>query len=397
MKKNVLIPLFLLLTTALSAENGGGENVVRSEHYEITIMNPGETTGPILARELEARFAFYNRIFHFDTRPLELPLKVRLFSDQKPYNDYVASRLGSYRPGAVYLHYNRQEMRELVINRGSRDEEAMLPSQIFIQFLRGFIPNPPAWLREGFTIYFNNLRFKGSTGESGDSLVYEENLDWLEAVKRLGRNGPSPKDILQAGPQENDQNFQICSWALVSFFLNSGNSGYSRALYEIFMTLSRDAGVENNNAEVMRRISLWTDLGTMSTDYYAYINSRKTFIEFMEDGRRAYGSKIPGSAAAAFRNALALQPENHAPHYYLGLLAFESKDHDGADKYYQSALRYGADEALVSYARGINAVAAGKTDDAVRFLEQAGAVSPSLYKARTDELIRQIHQGMIGK
>jgi tetratricopeptide (TPR) repeat protein len=397
MKKNILIPLLFLLGAALFAENGGDENVIQSDHYEITVMSPGESSGQVLARELEARFAFYNRIFHFDTRLLELPLKVKIFSDQRAYNDYVASRLGSYRPGAVYLHYNRREARELVINRGSRDEEAILPSQAFLQFLRGFIHNPPAWIREGFTIYFNNLRFKGNSGGAGDSLVYEENLDWLEAVKRLGRNGPSPGDILRAGPEENGQTFQICSWALVSFFLNSGNSGYSRALYEIFMALSRDAGVEDNSAEVTRRFNLWTDMGALSADYYAYVNSRKTFMELMEDGRRAYGSKIPQSAAAAFRNALTLQPENHAPYYYLGLLAYESKDYDEADKHYQSALRYGADEALISYARGLNAATAGKTDEAVRFLEQAGAASPSLYKARTDELIRQLYQGMIGK
>ena len=61
-----------------------------------------------------------------------------------------------------------------------------------------------------------------------------------------------------------------------------------------------------------------------------------------------------------------------------------------AERYYQSAMQYGADPVLVQYALGLNAAAAGKKDEAVRFLEGAAAAAPERYRDRVRELLSRL-------
>jgi hypothetical protein len=161
---------------------------------------------------------------------LETPLKVQVFLHPDAYDEYVSAHLGESRSGAVYIHYREADKRELVINRFSPDEGKALPYQAFIQYLRAFVPNPPPWMREGFAIYFSTLNFSPE-----GNLIYEENLSWLESVKKLGVASPPLEEILLG-----DQNSIPAglSWAAVSFFLNSSNEDYFRSLTESFMLLS---------------------------------------------------------------------------------------------------------------------------------------------------------------
>jgi hypothetical protein len=132
---------------------------LRTSHYEINIEEGAESATQALSTELELRFDVYNRLFRFDPAALASPLKVRVFVDRDAYDSYVTARVGQSRPGAVYLHYNQIERRELLVCKGSPEEASMLGHQVFTQFLRGFVANPPAWIREGFAIYFSGLKF----------------------------------------------------------------------------------------------------------------------------------------------------------------------------------------------------------------------------------------------
>jgi tetratricopeptide (TPR) repeat protein len=350
-----------------------------------------------LARELELRFEVYRRLFRFDPSAAAFPLKVRVFTDQDLYEAYILEGLGSTRPGAVYLHYGQREKRELVIHRGSPEEGSMLPHQTFIQFLRAHIPNPPAWLREGFAIYFSSLTFdpSGEDGKGGGKnegvLLYEENLAWLETAKNLGAEA-SIKNLLEAdsGDEALTLNFKVASWALVSFFLRSGREDYYRTLLESFMLLSPEASAADNGRAVARRISLWTDFEAMERDYGAYIRSRKTFAEFVEEGRRAYAAGDDPEAELSFVEALNQKPRHHAPYYYLGLIYYKERNFDTAEEYYLSSLKYGAEEALVYYALGINAYSAGRGADAKSWLEKAAAANPEKYGTRTAELLKNL-------
>jgi tetratricopeptide (TPR) repeat protein len=358
---------------------------VKGQYYEI--LSEGDVVdAAALVKELELRMGEYNRLFHFDPSLISAPLQVRVFRNKAGYDAYVSARLGRTRDGAVYLHYNQAERRELIVHRGSPEEGRLLSHQAFIQYLRAFIPNPPAWMREGFAIYFNTLGFDAQRGE----LQYEENLAWLETVKSLGNQAPSLRSVLLADAEGIPDHFQSVSWALVSFLLNSGGETYFRALTEAFMVLSPTASATENGDAVMKRLSLWVDPDTLSADYRAYLISRKTFAELLEAGQRAYGAKDPVSAELNFISALNQRPAHYAPYYYLGLLAYEERNYDMAEQYYRSAIQYGADPALVRYALGLNAASAGRTVEAIDYLEQAAAASPERYRTRVESLIRRL-------
>ncbi|MDR2110663.1 MAG: hypothetical protein LBP32_05085 [Spirochaetaceae bacterium] len=377
-----------LLVSAVSAQNDTAlfELAGAAGQYYEVLSDGGKADAETLVRELELRFDVYNRLFRFDPSLISAPLKVRAYRDREAYDNYVSARLGRPREGAVYLHYSQGDRRELVLHRGSGGEETIFPHQAFIQFLRAFIPYPPAWMREGFAIYFTTLGFNRETGE----LTYEENLAWLETVKHLAQESLVLDRVFFADRGAPPEHFQPLSWSVISFFLNSGQGTYFRTLTESFRVLSPSATAAENSEAVMGYISRWTDPETMQKDYETYLMSQKTFAELIDEGQKAYAAKDTVTAELSFYSALDQKPAHYVPYYYLGLLAYEEQNYDMAEQYYRSALQYGADAALVYYALGLNAAAAGRGGDAAGFLEQAAAASPERYKNRVQDLINRL-------
>jgi tetratricopeptide (TPR) repeat protein len=185
-------------------------------------------------------------------------------------------------------------------------------------------------------------------------------------------------------------NFQAAAWALTSFFLNSGNEDYFRILGELFMVLYPDNSTMDNALAVTRRLNISADMEALEQDYRAYIMSRQTFPELIASGRAALADKNLAAAEQYFSSALDIHPKHFAPFYYLGLLAYENKDYDTAERYYQTALDYGADAPLVNYALGLNAASAGRSSDAVGYLETAASDAPDRYGEKTKDLISRI-------
>ena len=374
----------------------GNASALGRNLYEITADAAAGSSVSGLRRELELRFDVYNRLFRFDPSRLAAPLRVRVFGDKTAYDKYIVDRLGETRPGAVYLHYNEGARRELVINQGSPDAGSVVSHQAFIQYLRAFVPNPPGWMREGFAIYFSTLSVdaQGKTN-------YEENLLYLDPAKSLGGKLPSAKTILSSdvsktppknGPQDSTgvpEDFQIASWALVSFLL-SGNQDYFRALTDSFMLLSPSAGAAANSQAVLNRFAVWYNFDAMDRDFRAYLVSRKTYRELIEDGQKAYSLGDSMNAELAFMTAMDQRPSEYAPYYYLGLISYGEKDYDTAEQYYLSSLAKGADEALVNYALGVNAAAAGRAKDAGDYLRKAARADPAKYQTKVDELLKKI-------
>ncbi|MDR1147657.1 MAG: hypothetical protein LBK66_03415 [Spirochaetaceae bacterium] len=387
MKKIVIALLFAAaILSPLMAQYDAANPIrveVRNQYFNV-ISDGGSYDAEMLCREMEIRFDTYNRLFRFNPAALTGPLRIVSFSSKTAYDSYVSSKLGSTRDGAVYLHYSQPERRELVVNRGSPEEERMLAHQAFIQFFRAFIPYPPSWMREGFAIYFNTLKFDPETRE----LRYEENLSWLETVKNLGPHQPSLESVFLSDLNGMPEYFQPVSWAIVSFFLNNGGNGdYFRAITEAFMLLSPSNSAAENSQVVMERLTSWNTLEKMRADYNNYIASRKTFAELIDLGQTAYTVKDIENAESYFLAALYQKPVHYAPYYYLGLLASEDSNYDMADAYYRSALQYGADSALVKYALGINAATAGRNSEAIAYLEEAAYESPERYKEKADSII----------
>jgi tetratricopeptide (TPR) repeat protein len=388
MKKRALI-LLSALGLSLGVFPLGAQDKVRTEHYEIAAENGAGPAADLLSKELELRFAVYNRLFRFDPAALAAPLKARVFADRAGYDGYVTARLGTAGAGAVYLHYSDAARRELVVFGDREENQAALAYQAFIQFLRAFVANPPSWIREGFAVYFSTLKFNPRE----EDLSYEENLAWLESVKNARAERPSLQAVISADLEENPerpQDLRIFSWSVVSFFLNNGRDDYFRTLTECFMTLSPSAPAKENALAVRDRINLWNDPRIMEEDYRSYLEARKTFAEFMEEGRRAYAAGETEAAEQAFMGALEQRPSHYAPWYYLGLLLYDQKDHSAAEAYYQKSLECGADQAFVSYALGLNAISAGRNGDAAVWLEKAAQEDPSRYKTRVADLMGRL-------
>ena len=397
--KKILLALFLLSFSVWAEETG-------RPLYSISADAGAAAAVPGITRGMESRFDFYNRLFRFDTSLLSGPLRVRVFSGQEAYNQYLTERLRNrdIEPEAMYLHYDQIEQRELVINLESYAKTSMLAYQAFVQYFRAFIANPPAWMLEGFAIFFSGLRVDDSGVAN-----YEENLNWLVPVKSLGDKLPSPNAIFLADPAGTFPagifparklpagktapidfgEFQISSWALVSFLLNS-EGDYFRTLTDSFMLLSPSAGAEENSLAVTKRFSAWNDFDAMDREFRDYLASRKTFREFMEDGHRAYSQGSLMNAELSFTSAMDLRPSDYAPYYYLGLIFYERNNYDMAEQFYLAGLERGADAALLNYALGINAASAGRTQKATEYLYKAAALDPAKYRPRVEDVLKRI-------
>jgi tetratricopeptide (TPR) repeat protein len=370
-------------------ETPDGPNVVEGDHYRV-FFDGDEADAALLLKELELRMDFYNRLFHFDGERLAGPLQVRSIADAGAYETYVRARLDQAPPGAVYLHYGRPERRELAINRGSEAEAAMVAHQAFIQYLRAFVPNPPSWMRDGFAIMFSSLRFDPAAEE----LAYDENLAWLDTVKKLGSGAAPPRLLMLADTDEYARggidNFKPLSWALASFFLNYDTENYFRSLTEMFMVLSPDADAAENSLAAAKRLTLWTDFETLAGDYQNYLESKNSFSGLVEAGQKAYSRGDFEAAEQLFAQARSMRPDHAVPCYYQGLLAYGARDYARAEELYNAALSAGADAALVRYALGLNAVSAGRAADGIRYLEQAAAAEPDRFGEKAAGIIGKL-------
>ena len=369
----------------IDSESRGGFPMQRTAHFDIRIdpLDVSQQEAQALGLQMEGRLAVYNQIFRFDTGRLAMPLRVRAFRSRELYESHVGSRLsGEVPPGAVYLHFAQAELRELVIHLGNEGDA--LPFQAFIQFLRAFVPNPPAWIRDGFAVHFATLGF-----DEGGEPTHRENLVWLDAIRGM-RELPSPASIMRTAAPASVENFPGLAWSLVSFFLNSGNENYLRSLTESFVMLSYANTAEENAIAVANRIEMWNDMDEMAIDHLNYLNSLRSFSEVIAEGQAAYGASRTAEAEAAFRRALEIRPDHYVPWYYLGLLAYNTGDTETAERYYRIALYLGGDTASMLYALALNAATAGRTDEAVELLLEIAAIAPDRFGERARTLIAQL-------
>ena len=114
------------------------------------------------------------------------------------------------------------------------------------------------------------------------------------------------------------------------------------------------------------------------------------YHDFMAEGHRAYSGGDFSDAEYFFYNAMYLRPQEFAPYYYLGLVYYENGDHNLAEYLFMASLHRGADRALVSYALGLNAAAAGRLADALNHLDEAVTLEGSSFEAPVNELKRRL-------
>jgi hypothetical protein len=386
---------FLLLVAALAALSFATAQVsageASSDHYGV-LSELGQERAEALSRQLEAYYGLYNTLFRFDDAELKAPLNVREFKDKGAFDAYLGQVVGQTKDDFVYLHYPNPERSELLLfGKDEPDFSASLAHQAFVQFLKAYVPNPPLWMREGLAVWFESARWD----DESSKLDFPENLAWLETAKSLKeRSLLMPLDkLLSIGQDEARSELDVFypqSWALVSFLLNSEDKTYNRLLWDSISALRVDAGLDGNQAAVLRLVESWYGLPEAEAAFGDYLAGRKTFPELVALGVRKYADKAWDEAASAFDAAMAMNEASYVPPYYLGLIAYAKNDFSVAEYRYKAALELGCDPAITNYALGVNAYAQNRLDDAKAFLALAKEAAPDRYGTKVDELVAKI-------
>jgi tetratricopeptide (TPR) repeat protein len=396
MKKAVLsiLIVFVLAPLAVNAQSPAVYEVA-SGQYQIT-SEVSQEHAVSVGKNLDALFELYNSRFRFDPARLPAKLNVRIMASKQRYDEYMHRFVSRSRDDFTYLHYSDPVKCELVGYAGDITSFRLaLNHQAFIQFLRAFIPNPPLWIREGFAIFFENTFFDETSG----TILYQENLAWLDTLKDLAA-GTGEKKLLPLqdlmnidadGVRGSLDVFYPQAWGLVSFLTNTVDVNYSRLLWDSIAALDTAAGLEQNENIVYERVFRWYNEDNLNSDFIAYIESRKSFRSLVKDGIDLYSRNSLEEAEKTLREAVKLDGSNFVPYYYLGLISYARKDYERADREYAAALEKGAQPAVIYYAMGINALAAERLEDALECLKKAGEADPA-YVQRAEDLARRIRK-----
>lgn len=379
-----------VLVSALAAQ-GANFAQARSDHYAVW-TETGQARAEELAKVLESLFTLFEEDMRFDSERLTGRLTVRVFRDKAGFDAHLTQLVGETKSDFVYLHYPTPERSELLVfEKEDPDFSASLAHQAYVQYLKAFIPNPPLWIREGFAVYYERAAWDKTAG----AVVFKENTAWLETLKALQNSGKllGIEALLTASPERSESArdvFYPQSWAFISFLLDGREPRYARFLWDSLALLAPAAGLEENQRAVFELFRRWHDGKTAQEDFLAWLGSRKTFAELVEEGVRLYGEKDLEKSEAAFAEALAKNEGNYIPYYYLGLISYAGNDFAMADYYYKTALQLGCDPATTNFALGLTAYAVSRLEDAKAYLAKAKSAAPDRYTARVDEILSRM-------
>ncbi len=336
-------------------------NYYRVRSY-ISLKNAQEI-GTILDTYME----FFANFFRFSPHALEQPLRVRIFDNDRGFNEYLAEIIDEHRDDAVYLHSSSAQRSEIVGSMiRSNNIDQNFTQQVFVQFFRAFIQNPPLWLREGFAAYFEKLQFQN--GE----LTFHENLTWLETFRTLfpsdlRMNPLNIPDFLSSDVEyarENINTFYPQSWGIVHYLLNTDNRDHNRMIWEALNSLDTEADLQTNSWRAYKKTFQWINTEEFLSDMYAYLGSLRTYAELIEAGIERYESGQLDEAANFLLQAIERNDESYIPYYYFGLINYDLGNYELADENYTTAIQKGQNDALVYYALGLNAFASENYDQA---------------------------------
>jgi len=379
---------------ALAQQQPQQQYVSESDHYRV-ISDSSQSQAEDLSRRMEAALAFYNSIFHFDLSLLPAKYNVKIFKDLDNFNTYVSSIISQTRTDFVFISWSDPSKSELLcFPKEEKAFTASLLHQGAIQFLKGFVDNAPLWLREGIATYLDASTYDPGTA----TFTYHPNLAWLDSLKGNIR-GESPEKLIpftdllsftREMAQAKQELFMEESWGLVQFLLSSQLPEYNRIMWDAISSLDPRASLDTNSTKVRKRAFSWVADQKLRQDFETFALSLKTGNDLVREGIDLYAKGDLSHAEQSFTSAVALRPDSSAGWYYLGLIAYSRKDYAKADDMYMKAFQLGANAATINYALGVNAFAAGKNADAVKYLTFAKDADPSTYGEKVDALLKKI-------
>ncbi|HVP19284.1 MAG TPA: DUF1570 domain-containing protein [Spirochaetia bacterium] len=390
------IPVLALLMSMplLAGAQQPAQYTAETDHYRI-VSETSQSQAEDLAREMEAALTLYNGLLHFDLSQLPARLNVKIFKDLDSFNAYVSSVIAQTRSDFVFIAWSDPAKSELLcFPKEQKAFTSSLLHQGAIQFLKGFIDNTPLWLREGIATYLDQSSYDPRTG----SFTFRSNLLWLDGLKSSLR-GETPDrpipftDLLSFTrdmAQAQQEVFMQESWGLVQFLAGSQQNEYNRILWDAISSLDPKASLEANSARVRKRAFSWVADQKLRDDFEKFTLAMKTANDLVREGVALYTRGDLAAAEQTLNGAVGLQPDASAGWYYLGLIAYARKDFGKADDLYMKAFQLGANAAVINYALGVNAFAAGRNADATKYLKFAKDADPATYGDKVDALQKRI-------
>jgi tetratricopeptide (TPR) repeat protein len=402
MRKSLFLAFFLFVSMLAFAQNAApasGATVdftftAETEHYRV-FAETSQTQAEDVARRMEAALALYNSIFHFDLSQLATKFRVKVFRDLDSFNVYLDKVLSQTRTDFVFVAWSDPERSELLtFPKEDKAFTASLLHQGCIQFVKGFIDNPPVWLREGVATYLDGSLWDPAAG----SFTLGPNLAWLDTLKSIIR-GETPNkliplaDLLTITREQAQAQMDVFapeSWGLVQFLLNAADRSYSRVLWDSIVALDPKATLEDNSQKAQKKGFSWVTDQQLLQDFQGYMLSLKTAVELVKDGIDLYSRGDMANAELSFTKSLALEPASGTAAYYLGLIEYSRKNYPRAEAQYMKAFQLGANAGVINYALGVNSFAAGKNADATKYLTLAKQADKATYGERVDALLKRI-------
>jgi hypothetical protein len=393
MRTTLVLVLFLCIPLALFAQDSA-QFTAETDHYRI-FSEVGQTQADDVSHRMEAALALYNDIFHFDLTQLPAKFRIRIFKDLDSFNAYLTKVLSQTRTDFVFIAWSDPERSELLcFPKDDASFTASLLHQGCIQFVKGFVDNPPVWLREGVATYLDASSWDPASG----AFTFKPNLAWLDGLKAMVR-GETPAKLItfpdlltisRDSAQTQMDVFAPESWGMVQFLLNSPERSYSRALWDTVAALTPKATLDDNSQRSRKRAFSWVTDQKLKADFNAFVLSMKTATDLVKDGIDQYAKgDIPG-AESSFSRSLDLDSSIGTSFYYLGLISYSRKDYPRAEDMYLKAFQLGANAGVINYALGVNSFAAGKNTDAAKYLNFAKQADTASYGDRVDALLKRI-------
>jgi tetratricopeptide (TPR) repeat protein len=363
-------------------------------HYRVT-SETSQAQADDVSKRMEAALSLYNGVFHFDLSRLAAKFRVTVFKDLDSFNAYLDKLLSQKRNDFVFVAWSDPSRSELLcFPKDDKAFTASLLHQGCIQFIKGFIDNPPVWLREGVATYLDAASWDPTAG----TFTARPNLAWLDGLKAIVRGDSISKllalpDLLTISRDKAQTRMDVFapqSWGMVQFLLNTPDHSYNRVFWDSLASLSPAATLDDNSQQVRARAFSWFTDDKLQQDFQAYVLSLKTATDLVKDGIDQYTKGDMAASEQSMTKSLDLEPSASTPWYYLGLIAYARKDYTKAQDDYMKAFQLGANAGVVNYALGVNSFAAGNNADATKYLTFAKQADATAYGDKVDTLLKRM-------
>jgi len=392
MKKVLLTLSLLFLVIGFSSAQEKNYYQAETAHYniysEVSNSNAEET-----GDWMEGLYAIYNTWFHLDEAREYPIMNVRIFRSKKGFDTYLKRFMTTGRNDFVYLHFSNIKKNELVCFLAEdHDFERSLAHHAFIQFSKTTFPGIPLWLREGFAIFFEDIKRDSKSGR----LKYSENLEWLPVLKKVviqQKEGITLQKLViytQKDLEKNSEIFLPQAWGLISFLYHSYNTSFNRILWDSISLLSETSSTSENSEYVKRMAFEWVFWSDLEKYFKDYVKEQKTFQGWMEEGISLYESEKYLDADKAFQEAIFIDYSHYLPYYYKGLISYAMDNFKKAEEYYRKGLENKAPIDLIYYAMGVNAYADDRNSDARNWLNRVVKNRSSKYKGNAEDLLDKL-------